>query len=502
MSRSKNVINSTIWELGYYIVTISLGFLAPRYIILYYSSEVNGLTTTVQNIITILLLLQAGVVTAAVYSLYKPIADNNYDEICKNIQSSISFIRKIAYIFGGLLLLVAGIAPFLLDTELDKIFVFLAMVIMGTKSFVDIYFTAKYRIIFTAYQQKYYVSMATLIEQVVYYLLVFVTIFARWHYIWLYVWFLLGCVVKIVCLEGMLKRSHPEVCKIKPKRMHSTIGGRSYALANELSHSIMGSSVAISMSVMYGLAVASVYSVYALVNDALNLVTTSLYSSFAPSFGNLCAQEDKKRAAQVFCIFQYIFSMFSTFLMMCMLFSVVPFVRIYTAGAVDIVYENFVLAIIIAVGGLFSAYRVPYNVIVSSCGYFKETWLQPVITVIICVGIAIGLGQIDYTYLPAGVVVFYATNFIYQHFRLKKIVPHMIQRNIFVLFGISAMGLGLTVYINSQFTFPSGVIAWIGCSFVYACLSILYIVIASLFFARAQLVDALRYVMSILKRRR
>lgn len=501
-SRSRSVIKNTIWEMGYYIVVIALGFLAPRYIILYYSSEVNGLTSTVQHIINIILMLQAGASTAAVFSLYKPIAENNYDEICKNINSAIAFFKRISYIFGGIMMVVAIVTPFVLKTKLDKIFVFLAMVIMGAKSFTDLYFTAKFRIIFTAYQQKYFISIATLIEQAVYYGLVFLTILLRWHYIWMYIWFLLGCIVKIVCLELMLKKSHPDLIHVRGKGKSDGIGGRNYALANELSHSLMSSSITIMMSFMYGLAEASVYSIYALVNEALNLISTSLYSSFGPGFGDLFAQDNKEHSAKVFSTFQYIFVMFSTFLMMCMLFAVVPFVQIYTSGAKDINYVNYALATIMAVGGVFSAYRIPYNIVVSSCGFFKETWLQPVVSVFLCIGLALGFGSIEYTYVLIGSMVFFAINFLYQHFRLKELVPYMISHRVFILFLISAIGIVLTVFVNLHFRFPKGTFAWAGCTVIYALITIAYIVLMSMIFTRDEFRDAIDYVRALLHLKR
>lgn len=501
-SRSRSVIKNTIWEMGYYIVVIALGFLAPRFIILYYSSEVNGLTSTVQHIINIILMLQAGASTAAVFSLYKPIAENNYNAICDNINSAVSFFKKISFIFGGIMMVVAIVTPFVLKTNLDKAFVFLAMIIMGAKSFTDLYFTAKFRIIFTAYQQKYFISIATLIEQAVYYGLVFITIFLHWHYIWIYVWFFAGCIVKIICLELMLTKSHPDLVRVKGNGKGNAIGGRNYALANELSHSLMASSITIMMSFMYGLAEASVYSVYALVSEALNLISTSLYSSFGPGFGDLYAQDDQDHSARVFSTFQYIFVMFSTFLMMCMLFAVVPFVELYTAGATDIDYVNYTLAAIMAAGGVFSAYRIPYNIVVSSCGFFKETWIQPVVSVVLCIGLALGFGTIGYTYVLVGSMVFYAINFVYQHFRLKKLVPYMIKPQAFVLFLISAVGIALTFFINHSFPFPKGIGAWIVCTVIYAVLTIAYIAAASLLLARSEFKDAIEYAKGLLHLKR
>ena len=500
MSRGKIVIKNTIWEMGYYIVVIALGFFAPRYIILYYSSEVNGLSSTIQHIINILLMLQAGATTAAIYSLYKPIAENNYEAICSNIISAQNFFKKISFVFGGLMIVAALAIPFIIKTNLDLIFVFLAMIIMGAKGFIDLYFTARFRIIFTAYQQKFYISIATLVEQVVYYLLVFFTVFMRWHYIWMYVWLLLGCVIKIICLEYMLRISHPEFLVIKGDGNRSIIEGRNYALVNEVAHSVMGSSVTIMMSFMYGLAEASVYSVYALVSDALNLISVSLYSAFAPSFGSLYAQGDKERSLKVFLTFQYIFVMFSTFLMMCMLFAVVPFVKIYTKGATDIDYINYALATVMAVSGVFSAYRVPYNIVVSSCGFFKETWAQPAITLVICLGMAYGFGSVEYTYILIGSTVFFAVNFIYQHFKLKKNISYMISHNVFIMFAISAVGILVTIFINTRFLFPDGIFAWFGCLMIYAVLVIIYLIVTSLLLCRKTFKAAIEYLCSMVKK--
>lgn len=501
MNRSFSVVKNTVWEMGYYVIVIALGFLAPRFIILYYGSEVNGLTTTVQQIINTILILQSGAATAAVYSLYKPIAKNNVEEVLHNIEAAEAFFRKISFIFLCLMVVVTSITPFVLNTSIEWFFIVLAMTIMGTKSFADLFFTAKYRIVFTAYQQKYYISIATLIEQIVYYALVFLTIFSHLHYIFIYLWFLVGCIVKIVCLKLMLKKTHPDLVIIPKTGARRAIGDKNYALANELSHTIMASSVTVMMSFMYGLAVASVYSVYALVSEALNLIMTSVYSAFAPSFGNLNAHGDNERTASVFSTFQFIYLMFSTFLMMCMLFAIVPFVRIYTSGATDINYVNYSLATVLSISGSFSAYRVPYNIIVSSCGYFKETWIQPVITVIICVGLSFGLGAINYSLVLVGPAVFYATNFIYQHYRLKRYVPYLINDNVFLLFIISGFGIIITIILNIFFVFPNGILSWVIYSFFFAVFSIAYILFSSLLLARKKLLASYRYIVSLFKTR-
>ena len=55
-------------------VIFVVGLLVPRYILLYYGSEVNGIATTVSQIINYASLLEAGLGLASIQALYKPLA--------------------------------------------------------------------------------------------------------------------------------------------------------------------------------------------------------------------------------------------------------------------------------------------------------------------------------------------------------------------------------------------------------------------------------------------
>lgn len=480
MSRTRTVIKNAIWELGYYLIVIALGFLAPRYIILIYGSEVNGLSSTITQILNIILILQAGATTAAIFSLYKPIADNDLPEISKNIYSAEKFFKRISFIFGGIMLVAAVFTALFIKSELDSKFIFIAFVIMGMKSFLDLYFTSKFRIVFTAFQEKFVISIATLIEQVVYYALVFLTLYLRIHFLFIYVWLFVGCVAKVVYLEYRYKKKYEKMIPKYEGGNPGQIQGRSYALANEVAHSVVSSSIAIILSFMYGLQETSVYSVYALVSQALTLVATALYSAFGPSFGNLIAAENKENAKRVFGIFQFLYVMLNSVMFYCMIVLIAPFAKIYTSGATDINYVNLLLACVMGLSGIFSAYRIPYNIIVSSCGYFKETWKQPVVCIFVSILISFVGGKIDYSLIILGPTVFYLINFLYQHFRIKGLAPHLISGKTFVMFLISIIGFVLSGLVCYLLPMPDGIVSWLIFAIVSLVASILFVLFASI----------------------
>ncbi|GEM_PF-703780 len=502
MSRSKSFINNAIWDLSYYLIVIALGFLAPRYIIITYGSEVNGLSSTITQILNIILLLQSGATTASVYSLFKPIADNDIQDISKRIESSEKFFKKISVIFAVVMLVVATVTSVLIESELNRNFIFIAFVIMGFKSFLDLFFTSKLRVVFTAFQQKYIISIATLIEQVIYYTLVFLILYFKIHFLFLYLALFIGCVIRIMYLEIEYTKKYGKLIPKYTGGDVDKIPGRTYSFINEVSHSIVGSSITVMMSLMYGLQETSVYSVYALVGSALSLVSTALYSAFAPGFGNLAATEDKKNAFRVFSVFQFIYVMLNTFLFMCMLYMMLPFVSIYIKGATDINYINPMLACLLAFQGIVSAYRIPYNIIVSSYGFFKETWIQPVICAVLSIALSFVFGRLNYSFVLIGPIIFYLTNFIYQYFRLKKLVPHLTSNRVFTLFGVSCMGFALTAITSKFIQAQEGILAWICNGMVYASIATVYLVFMSLIFDRKDLALSIDYIKRMLGKRR
>lgn len=501
-SRVSSVLKNTVWELTYYLIVVILGFLAPRYIILIYGSAVNGLSATITQVLNVILLLQAGAATAAIYSLYKPIAEENINEVSAKLSSATAYFKKLSIIFLVLMTGAAIVTTFSIDSEIAPTLIFVAFIIMGFKSFLDLYFTSTYRILFTAYQEKFIMSIATLTEQVVYYLLVFTTLYFRWHFILLFFWLFLGCVVKIVFLSRWRKKKHPDIVSIKTSEETSSISGKNYALANEVAHSMMSTLAAIMISFMYGLKEASVYSIYMLVFSALYLILTAFNSSFGPSFGNLYASGDEKRSGEVFIVFRYLYLVINSILMMCTIFMLLPFITLYTAGVKDINYQNELLIILSVLSATFSAFRIPYNVVVSSLGYFKETWLQPVVTSIVCILISYFAGSYNYALIVLGPVVFYAVNFIYQHFRLKTLAPGLIDNGVFKILVVSIVGLALSYYLHKTVNWNVSIGSWIGMGALCLISSSLFMYIISIIFLRQDYMLSKAYFKNILNRRK
>ena len=92
--RSRNAIKNLAIYIVYEAFVFILGIVFPRYIILQYGSEINGLTSTITRILSLINLIQSGAVGAAIYQMYKPVAQDDWETQSAIIYSSKRYYSK------------------------------------------------------------------------------------------------------------------------------------------------------------------------------------------------------------------------------------------------------------------------------------------------------------------------------------------------------------------------------------------------------------------------
>ena len=99
------------------IVTMILGFVTPRIILVTYGSELNGLTSSILQFMSYFNLVEAGFSNAAVYALYKPFADKDETAISAVVSAARRLYLRAGAIFCALVAGLALIYPLYIDVE-------------------------------------------------------------------------------------------------------------------------------------------------------------------------------------------------------------------------------------------------------------------------------------------------------------------------------------------------------------------------------------------------
>ena len=95
----------------YRILTVLTGLAVQRYILACYGSDMNGITASIAQILSYLVLLEAGIGAATVSSLHKPLRERDNARLSALLLESGSMYRRAGLIFLALLAVISAVLP-------------------------------------------------------------------------------------------------------------------------------------------------------------------------------------------------------------------------------------------------------------------------------------------------------------------------------------------------------------------------------------------------------
>ena len=108
--RIKNTRRNAIWGIVNKFITILLPFITRTVLIYVLGVEYVGINGLFSSILQVLSLAELGFSSAIVYSMYKPLAENDNDVVCALLQ----FYKKIYRCIGSIVLIIGvALIPFL-----------------------------------------------------------------------------------------------------------------------------------------------------------------------------------------------------------------------------------------------------------------------------------------------------------------------------------------------------------------------------------------------------
>ena len=97
ISRKKKLFLNTGTAVLNQVATLVCGLIIPRLIIAFYGSTTNGLISSITHFLAFFSMMEMGVSSVVRASLYKPLADNDYDSVSRVLISSRRFFSKNNY---------------------------------------------------------------------------------------------------------------------------------------------------------------------------------------------------------------------------------------------------------------------------------------------------------------------------------------------------------------------------------------------------------------------
>ncbi len=361
------------------LVTAVCGLILPRFILLEYGSEANGLVQSISQLLSYTTLMEFGIGGAVRASLYKPLADRDSEAISDIFNHTKKFFTKVSLVFVSFAVVLSLGAKLIIDTQFDFCYVSLLVIILAVNTYFNYYFSLTHQILLKADQKLFVVQSVQMVTTVLNLILCIVAIN-------------LGAGIHIVkFITAFVFLCNPLVYRLYVKT-HYTISKtvcdknrvmpkKGDAVVHHMAFFVHRNTDVIILSVFKGVSCASIYSVYNMVIYAIEQVLNAISTGVAGAVGNMLAKGEKKTLTNSFDLYEGVNTFLSTAFFTVSAIVIIPFVKIYTNGVTDAEYIQPVFAYLILSAGFMYCVRIPYISLASTAGHYKETRFGAVVEV-------------------------------------------------------------------------------------------------------------------------
>ena len=376
--RSKKSIYNVVASLTYKIGTCVIGLLVPRLFVMSYGSELNGLQSSISQIFAYIALIEAGVGEATLQSLFGPIAKKEYKKANEILSATTFYYNKIGFIYFGLLVVLALFYPIFIKVDsISYITVVAYILFSGATTGINFFYQAKILLVIQATGDIYINSLVTMIMYLLTSFVKIGCILAGINIVMIQVGYFIINTIMMAVYYLIAKKKYKWI-DFKEKPDYSAISQKNSVLIHKISGTIFQNVDVIILTVLCGLEVVSIYTMYKLVINMITTIITSFSDSFNYIFGQTFNSKSREEYCRVIDTFNVFYSAIAFALFTVTNIMLLPFLKLYTNG-MDINYILPVLPYLYIVIEVLQVGREAMIRTITVAGQFSKTLYSTII---------------------------------------------------------------------------------------------------------------------------
>ncbi len=380
--RAKKTLKNLIFNLLQQMVAIITNFIVPPLIIGKFGSSINGLVSTIKQIMQHAQLTGAGISNVSTYALYEPLAKENHKKISGIYNATNKMFIKAGNCFSIILLIVAIVCPFFVQEEIPYLTVSLLVLIIGINGLSELYVIGKYQALLDADQKNFMIAVAQMVGNICNIIMTVILIKLNQPIVVVQLGAAIIYVMRVTILTLYIKKYYSYIDR-KEKPLMESLNQRNDAIIHSITALVVNSSSTIIIFLFCGPAVASIYSVYALVFSGLNTICSIVSNAIYASFGEVIAKKDTKTLLNAYNIYEWIYLVTIGIIYAVTYLLITPFIEVYTRSVADINYILPGLGLLFVLIGIINNIKIPARSLVNASGHFKQTRNRSLIEMIL-----------------------------------------------------------------------------------------------------------------------
>ncbi len=392
MSRNRSSLFNAAAALGMTLVNGLLGLVVTRLVIGHYGSDFNGLNSTANQIINMLLILEGGFTMASNVVLFAPLTQGDTDKVNRILSTTRRKFRKISLLF-----LLAGMAvamgyAFAINSGLSTELVFSVIFMALVPAAFNLYLATTYRVLLQAQQKEFIIHLSTMFTVICGYGANVAVILLNGP-----MWMIRFTTMAFALLNSVLiatyTKRHNRFLELRNDLPLEDIPGTRDVLTQKITGVVYTSVpiVFLSISPVGGTVLASVYAVYNNVFTMIKSLLRGVIDAPRLGIGQMLTQENKEKVWPVFAQYEYIAFFLVSVTISTAYVLILPFVSLYTQGISDANYYDSTIALLMVLIASFEMIHIPSGNLINMAGQFRVSRnFQVIACVVLVVSMVLG----------------------------------------------------------------------------------------------------------------
>lgn len=501
-SRTKNTLRNIAFGSLNRMINIVLPFISRTVILYVMGTQYLGLSSLFSSILSFLSLTELGIGSAMIYSMYKPIAQNDHATIKALLNLYQKIYRVIGWIILGLGLALAPFLEILVPEQLpDDINLHVLYIIYLFNAVLSYWLFAYKNAMLQAYQRDDINSkIASVIAPLSYLVMLGSLVLTKNYYayvMWLPVFTVATNILRLILVNRTFPDMEP-AGDVDPELKQSIFKKTSALIGTKLNTVVLNAADNIVMSAFLGLTAIAMYGNYHYIMSSIIGFLGIAYSSMTAGLGNSLQTESLDDNYRNFEKFSFINSWLVGWCAVCLVCLYQPFMKIWVGEEL-----MFPFYVVLEMGLYFFVYQIRKIPVVykDAAGIWWEDRFRPYVCMIVNVVLNIALVQIiGISGIILSTVFSLFISIPWENYTIFKYVFHRSSRSYYkkMFLSIISMLLAGTVTLGICSCFGDGIFDFLFRGIV--CVVVPNVIFVACSFKRDEFKETMKFVKRILKR--
>lgn len=369
--RSKKAVMNIFASFGLQLAVAISGLVVPRYILVAFGSNVNGLVSSITQFLSYIALVEGGIGGVTRAALYKPLAKKDTGQLSVVINTTQQFFKRISYVFILYIILLVIFYPITAQETFSWVFTAALITILAINTFSQYFIGLTPQTLLNADQKQYIPSFIQIITTILNMVAIVLLInFGANIHVVKFASALIF-LVRPLTIKLYVDR-HYQIDKTVPPDS-SSIKQRWDGMGHHIAYFIHHNTDVVILTLFSTLTEVSVYAVYRMVVRSITNIVKIFSNGIEAAFGNMISNEEQVNLNKNFRMVDTGSSFITITVFSIASLTIGSFIRVYTDGITDADYIRPLFAQIILLAETIYCLRLPYQSVTLAAGKFKET---------------------------------------------------------------------------------------------------------------------------------